>query len=119
MILSMCWELRGLPKMCDTGDIKRLRFDPWVRKIPWRRTWQLIPPFLPGESHGRRSLVGYSPWGLKGLDTTEGTEHTRARAEEPRKVLKREILQWKRCECTPTFGADCLQWSGFLSPLFL
>ena len=36
-------------------------FDPWVRKIPWRRKWQPTPVFLPGESHGRRSLAGYSP----------------------------------------------------------
>ena len=36
-------------------------FDPWVRKIPWRRKWQPTPVFLPGESHGRRSLVGYNP----------------------------------------------------------
>ena len=33
----------------------------WVRKIPWRREWQPTPVFLPGESHGQRSLVGYSP----------------------------------------------------------
>ena len=32
-------------------------FNPWVRKIPWRRKWQLTPVFLPGESHGQRSLV--------------------------------------------------------------
>ena len=35
--------------------------DPWVGKIPWRRAWQPTPVFLPGESHGQRSLVGYSP----------------------------------------------------------
>ena len=46
-------------------------FDPWVRKIPWRRKWQPTPVFLPGESHGRRSLVGYSPRGRKESDTTE------------------------------------------------
>ena len=46
-------------------------FDPWVGKIPWRRKWQPTPIFLPGESHGRRSLVGYSPWGGKESDTTE------------------------------------------------
>ena len=40
---------------------KRFRFDPWVRKIPWSRRWQPIPVFLPGESHGQRSLAGYSP----------------------------------------------------------
>ena len=42
-----------------------------VRKIPWRREWQPTPVFLPGESHGQRSLVGYSPWGRKESDTTE------------------------------------------------
>ena len=46
-------------------------FDPWVGKIPWRRKWQPIPIFFPGESHGRRSLVGYSPRGRKESDTTE------------------------------------------------
>ena len=46
-------------------------FDPWVRKIPWRRKWQPTAVFLPGESHGQRSLVGYSPCGHKELDTTE------------------------------------------------
>ena len=40
---------------------KKFRFDPWVEKITWRRKWQLTPVFLPGESHGQRSLVGYSP----------------------------------------------------------
>ena len=50
---------------------QRPGFDPWVGNIPWRRKWQLTPVFLPGESHGRRSLVGYSPRGHKELDTTE------------------------------------------------
>ena len=49
-------------------------FDPWVRKILWRREWQCIPVFLPGESHGERSLVGYSPWGCKESDTTEAKQ---------------------------------------------
>ena len=39
--------------------------------MPWRRTWQPIPVFLAGASHGQRSLVGYSPWGHKESDTTE------------------------------------------------
>ena len=43
-------------------------FHPWVRKIPWRRTWQPTPVFLPGESHGQRSLAGYSPQDQKELD---------------------------------------------------
>ena len=37
---------------------RRCGFDPWVEKIPWRKAWQPIPVFLPGESHGQRSLVG-------------------------------------------------------------
>ena len=37
----------------------------------WRRNWQPTPVFLPGKSYGQRSLVGYSPWGLKESDTTE------------------------------------------------
>ena len=41
------------------------RFNPWVRKIPWRRKWQPTLVFLLGESHEQRSLAGYSPWGLK------------------------------------------------------
>ena len=40
---------------------KRREFNPWVGKIPWRRAWQPILVFLPGKSHGQRSLVGYSP----------------------------------------------------------
>ena len=46
-------------------------FEPWVRKIPWRRKWQSTPVLLPGQSHGQRSPVGYSLWGRKELDTTE------------------------------------------------
>ena len=40
---------------------KRSAFDPWIGKIPWRRAWQPTPVLLPGESHGQRNLVGYSP----------------------------------------------------------
>ena len=40
---------------------RRHGFDPWGGKIPWRRAWQHTLVFLPGESHGQRILVGYSP----------------------------------------------------------
>ena len=46
-------------------------FNPWVGKIPWRRVWWPTPVFLPGESHGQRSMVGHSPWCYKELDMTE------------------------------------------------
>ena len=49
----------------NARDVKRLTLDPWVGKIPWRKAWQPTPVFLPGESHGQRSLLGYSPWGAK------------------------------------------------------
>ena len=46
-------------------------FDPWVRKIPWKKGSLPIPVSLPGEFHRPRNLVGYGPWGHKELDTTE------------------------------------------------
>ena len=55
---------------------RRPRFHPWVRKLPWRRKWQSIPVFLPGEFHGQRSLVSYRPWGHKESDTTEQLTHS-------------------------------------------
>ena len=62
------WWLRG-SSVCL--QCRRLGFDPWVGKIPWRRKQQPTPVLLLGKSHGWRSLVGYSPWGHKELDTTE------------------------------------------------
>ena len=59
--------LDGTESACNAED----GFHPWVRKVPWRRAWQPTPVFLPGESHGQRSLTGYSPWGHKESDTTE------------------------------------------------
>ena len=44
---------------------------PWVGKMPWRRKWHPTPVFLTGKSHGRRSLVGYSPQGRKEFNMTE------------------------------------------------
>ena len=68
------YEPTGLPWWLRWQSIclkcRRLGFDPWVRKIPWRRKWQPTPAFLPEKSHGQRSLVGYSPWGCKESDTT-------------------------------------------------
>ena len=63
----------GREPACKCRIWKKRGFDPWVRKIPWRRKWQPVLVFLPGESHGQRNLVDYSPWGCKELDTTEYT----------------------------------------------
>ena len=64
----------GKEPACQCRRHKRHRFSPWVGKIPWRREWLPTPVFLPGESHGQRSLVGYGPQGCKELDTTEVTQ---------------------------------------------
>ena len=51
----------GKEPYCQCRRYERCRFDPWVRKIPWRRAWQPTPVFLSGESHGQRSLAGSGP----------------------------------------------------------
>ena len=51
------WWLNGKESACQG---RRSRSNPWVEKIPWRRKWQPTPVFLPGKSHGQKSLVGYS-----------------------------------------------------------
>ena len=51
----------------STCQCRRCGFNPWVRKMPWKRKWQLIPVFLPGKSHGQKSMAGYNPWGCKNL----------------------------------------------------
>ena len=60
--------IKNLP---NNAGPKRHGFNPWVGKIPWRRAWQPTPVFLSGESHGQRSLAGYSPLGCRESDTTE------------------------------------------------
>ena len=65
---ELSWWLRWQSICLRRG---RPGFDPWVGQIPWRSKWQPTPVFLPGKSHGRRSLVGYSPRGRKELDATE------------------------------------------------
>ena len=67
-ILGLPWWLRRYIVCLQYG---RPGFDPWVRKIRWRRKWQPTPVSLPGEFHGQRSLVGYSPWDRKESDSTE------------------------------------------------
>ena len=63
----------GKEPACQCRRHKRCRFNPWVRKLPWRRAWQPTPAFLPGESRGQTRLVGYSPWGHRESDMTEAT----------------------------------------------
>ena len=72
---SSLWRKCRLPRWLSGKEFscqcRKRRFDPWIGKIPWRRKWQPTPVFLPGKSHGQRSLVGFSPWGCKESDTSE------------------------------------------------
>ena len=63
--------LSGKEFTCQCRSHRRCQFNPGVRKIPWKRKRQPTPVFLPGESHGQRSLEGYSPQGHKESDTRE------------------------------------------------
>ena len=63
----------GRELACQCRRHKRHGFDPWVKKIAWRRAWQFTPVFLPGESEGQGSLVGCCPLDHTELDTTEST----------------------------------------------
>ena len=75
----MVLVVKNLP--ANAEDIKRCGLDPWVRKIPWRRSWQpCTPVFLPRESHGQRSLKGFSP------------QVTKSQTQ-----LKQLIMHWFKC----------------------
>ena len=75
--------LGGKESACYCSRHKRCQFDPWIRKISWRKAWQPTPVLLLGKSHGQRSLAGYSPWGHKESDMTE---HTRTLYNFPSRV---------------------------------
>ena len=62
----------GEKPTCNIGDVCSI---PGSGRSSWRKAWQLTPIFLPGESHGQRSLAGYGPQGHKESDMTEATEH--------------------------------------------
>ena len=88
----------GKESTCQCRRGKRLRFNSWVGKIRWRRAWLPTPVFLSGEPHGQRSLVGYSLWGHKELNTTECLStrvHARAHTHTHTHCLK-GIAFWRK-----------------------
>ena len=89
----------GKEPACQCRKYKRHELDPWVGKIPWRRAWQPIPLFVPEESHGQKSLVGYSPLNHKESDTTEVTQHTHIQLFQHR-LWKGLIFYPQSCFCT-------------------
>ena len=80
--LNVLVDTKGFPSgsmgkefACNAGETEGTVLIPGLGRSPGRRAWQPTPVFLPGESHGQRSLAGYSPWGHKELNTTKVTEH--------------------------------------------
>ena len=85
----------GLPRWLSGKEsacqARRCRFSPWVRKILCRRKWQPTPVFLPGKSHGQRSLVGYSPWSQKSLTRLSDLTTTAALVMKVSKTRMRQF----------------------------
>ena len=71
-VSGLLWWFSGKEPSCQC---RWCWLDPWVRKIPWRSKYQLTPVFLPGKSHGQKSLAGYNPWGGKRVGRDLVTEH--------------------------------------------
>ena len=78
--------------MCQCRRCRRPGLDPWVGKIPWRRKWQPTPVFLPGESHGQRNLVGYSPWGHRVRHDSAHTHHAPSILRNKTRQMKLKFL---------------------------
>ena len=95
----------------NAGDV-RDSFNPWVGKIPWRKKWQRTPGYLPGKSHGQRSLAGYSPWNHKRVREDLATEQQQQKCSimltESSLIIVREPIGSRKLEClhsNPVFAA--------------
>ena len=76
LLEAICDFLGGSDSKCICLQCRRPEFDPWVRKIPWRRKWKPTPVLLLQKSQGWRNPVGYTQWGHKESDTTESIHYT-------------------------------------------
>ena len=79
----------------------RCELNPWSGKIPWRKAWQPTPVFFPGESHGQRSLTGYSPWGRKRVGHDRVTKQQQQQDEKqpvPQSRGRAWTLKTQQCE---------------------
>ena len=96
--------VENLPAMWET-QVGRC-----VGKIPWRKKWQPSPVFLPGESHGQRSLAGYSPWSRRQLDTPEQLTPpvTKSRQLDP-SIIFMGIYITNYVDCLIFFFFNCVQ----------
>ena len=84
-ILVMAHQVKNPPALQETRE---MQVGSPGRETPWRRTWQPTPGFLPEKCQGQRNLVGYSPWGHKESDTTEGmSRHAHISKSELYKII--------------------------------
>ena len=88
-----------------TLSTKQSLLDPRVGKIPWRRKWQATPGFLPGKSHGQRSLVGYNAWRYKRVRHDWATEHTHTHTH---RVNKEKAVVLYLLWCQKTNSSVCV-----------
>ena len=129
IILGLPWWLVGKESACNVGDCLQYRrrgFDPWVRKIPWKRKWQPTPVFLPGESHRQRNLAGYTVHGgCKELDTMAPHSSTLAWkipwTEEPGRLQSMGSQRVRHDWATSLSLFTFMHWSrkGQPTPVFL
>ena len=101
--------VKNLPAMKET-----LKFDPRVRTIPWRREWQPMPVFLPGEFHGQSSLVSYSSWSCKKLTRANNTHtHTHTHTSYFKVAISWVSLWYKKHAISPFQKYFCLMLFSF------
>ena len=99
----------GKETACQCRRLKRHGFDPWVGKMPWRRTQQPAPVFSPGKSHEQGGLTGHSPWGRKGLDMTEQLSMEYIILEpNPLSILLSLLYRWPKGENVHAALHDCM-----------
>ena len=98
-LVILCTSTRASPVAQQVKNLlqcrrqRTLEFDPWIKKIPWRRKWKPTPVFLPGKCHGQGSLTGYSPKGPKESDKTEGLQ---AHPQKTREALQALTLDFSK-----------------------
>ena len=86
---------------------RRPGFNSWVWKILWGGKWQLTPAFLPGKSHGQRSLVGYSPQGHKTVGQDLATKQQQGMCQKGEQTTYTGEKGLKGKECLGTnYGLD-------------
>ena len=109
--------LSGKESTCQCRRPRRWGFDPWVRKIPWRRKWQPTPVFLPGKFHGQSCRAGYSPKSWTRLNTAQSRS---ARVSKPRirtSVLFSASLVAQMVKNLPTMQETWVWSPGWEDPL--